>query len=318
MNSVAQPLVSICIVAYNHEKYISQCLESVLQQEVDFDFEIIISDDASTDKTSKIISDIARNNPETIKHIQHNKNIGFCKNYIFTHSTAQGKYIAHLDGDDYWLPRKLKIQIDFLEKHPECSAVYSNALVIDQSDNLIGHFNGKIPEVFDRNFLLEKGNFLNASSLIYRSRIRDDILPFNSDFIDYKIHLRCATHGDLGYISDSLVSYRLHSAGIASKFNKIILTLYWDAIFEAYEIDHASLASQHAIIDFIGTAYCRSIIENNPKIIRQWLNIANKKTKISSPRLALAGLTKACGKIIKSIKNRFLKKNKWQIIFANR
>lgn len=123
------PKVSVCVITYNHEKYIGQCLESILEQKTNFSFEIIVGDDYSTDSTRSIILDYASKNKESFVTILHNKNHGPTKNLLSAINLARGKYIAHCDGDDHWLPGKLQAQIEILENHEEISGVLTNAIV---------------------------------------------------------------------------------------------------------------------------------------------------------------------------------------------
>src|SRR5690554_319935 len=100
-----QPLVSICCLAFNHEKYIEICLEGFLFQKTTFPFEVLIHDDASTDRTAEIIKEYERKYPHIIKSIyqtqnQYSKGVGV--NRVFNFPRAQGKYIAMCEGDDYW------------------------------------------------------------------------------------------------------------------------------------------------------------------------------------------------------------------------
>ena len=247
------PKVSVCVITYNHEKYIRQCLQSVVDQHVDFDFEVIVGDDHSTDGTRAILNEIANRYPEIIKVKFQKKNTGGPQNYLDIHSAARGEYVAHLDGDDYWLPGKLAQQLSFLDQHPECVAVYSNALVVDNEGELIGVFNNRIQETFDINYLLAKGNFLNHSSLFYRSSCNSEILGLEGPFLDYKVHLRIARKGCLGYLNKVLVVYR---QGSQSSFllNKLELTreLYWDALTDVpyNKVSHKALRSAVYTLSF--------------------------------------------------------------------
>lgn len=123
------PLVSICCITYNHEKYIQQCLEGFLIQKTTFPFEILIHDDASTDRTADIIREYETKYPDIIKPIyqtenQYSKGVFISATYNW--SRAKGKYIALCEGDDYWIdPMKLQKQVDFLEAHPECGLVHT-------------------------------------------------------------------------------------------------------------------------------------------------------------------------------------------------
>lgn len=130
-----KPLVSICCIAYNHEKYIQKTIEGFLIQKTSFPVEIIIHDDASTDNTAKIINDYYTKYPNLIKPIiqkknQYSKGIKPLANFVFP--KAIGKYIAICEGDDYWIdPLKLQKQIDFLEHNPNYSMCFHNAFVFE-------------------------------------------------------------------------------------------------------------------------------------------------------------------------------------------
>lgn len=118
MHEVA-PLLSVCIITYNHEQYISQALDSVLMQQVNFPIEIVIGEDCSTDNTGAICYDYSCKHP-TIKLLGNRENLGMVNNFLRTSKACSGKYIAMLEGDDYWTdPCKLQKQVDFLEVNPD-------------------------------------------------------------------------------------------------------------------------------------------------------------------------------------------------------
>lgn len=120
--------VSVCIVTYNQEKFINQCIDSLLKQKTDFDYEILIADDFSTDGTREILEKFKRDNPEKVKLFLHSKNIGAYNNFAFVHKMAKGKYVVHMDGDDYALPGKLQVQADYLDENSRCNIVWHRAL----------------------------------------------------------------------------------------------------------------------------------------------------------------------------------------------
>lgn len=124
-------LVSICCLSYNQESYITECLESILSQKTDFGFEILIHDDASTDKTQGIIKKYAEQYPRIIKPILQEENqrskLKSGMNPKFNYPRAQGKYIAFCEGDDYWSdPNKLQKQVEILNKNPKVGCVVSD------------------------------------------------------------------------------------------------------------------------------------------------------------------------------------------------
>lgn len=229
------PLISVCIVTYNHQAYISDCLNSVLAQYGNFRLEVLIGDDTSSDNTAAIIHKIKNQYQGGISiHLfTHEKNLGPAKNYQYLIKKAQGQFIAHLDGDDFWLPGKLQTQLYFLSNTPDCPACYTNAVVIRDDKSYWGFFNStQKTQRLNTKILLKNGNFLNHSSLLYRAKYKHHILAF-ADFIDYRIHLQLSLNGNLGYINQVLTAYRVNSAtSQLIKMKASVLRLYVDALLE--------------------------------------------------------------------------------------
>lgn len=207
-------ILTVCIVAYNQRKYIKQCLDSIVRQKTKYLYKVIISDDASTDGTSEICSEYAKNY-SFITHVRHPVNIGASENFKYAHRQAKTLYVSHCDGDDYWHEDKLEKQVSFLEQNKDCSAVYSNAAVINEDGALHGIFNDEkiIPSKISIGCLLERSNFLNNSSMTYRCNVADHVLYDDKDLIDYRFHIYLASDAFLGYIKDSLVFYRRNAVG---------------------------------------------------------------------------------------------------------
>src|SRR5271157_2282730 len=112
-------LVSVFMITYNHEKFVGQAIESIVTQKVNFDFELIIGEDCSTDNTLDICNKYAKQYPDIIKLFPSEKNYGMMGNTVRVLYACTGKYIAMCEGDDYWCdPYKLQKQIDFLEANP--------------------------------------------------------------------------------------------------------------------------------------------------------------------------------------------------------
>jgi len=121
------PLVSVQMLTYNHEKYIAQAIESVLSQKVIFPYELVIGEDCSTDKTRCIVESYAQKYPDRIKVVTSATNVGALANDIRINHECDGKYIATLEGDDFWNDdSKLQKQVDFLEHNPEYGLVHSD------------------------------------------------------------------------------------------------------------------------------------------------------------------------------------------------
>lgn len=131
-------MVSVICLAYNHEKYIEECLEGLVKQEVNFKYEVLINDDCSTDETAQIIRRYEEKYPEIIKATYQKQNLysqgGRIVNDILL-PQAKGKYIAKCEGDDYWLDEdKLQTQVDFMEAHPDCSFCFGDYWVVEESN----------------------------------------------------------------------------------------------------------------------------------------------------------------------------------------
>ena len=167
-------MVSVYCLAYNHEKYIRDALNGFVSQVVDFDYEVFVHDDASTDNTANIIAEFAKKYPDIIKPIyqkenQFSKGISVSKTYIYPKMT--GKYIAICEGDDYWCDQyKLRKQVEYLEMHEDCSACVHNTLVRNcktHKDSLLNRRKEDADIPLDE--ILERGNGqFQISSLVYR------------------------------------------------------------------------------------------------------------------------------------------------------
>lgn len=124
MSVIVRPLVSICMITYNHELSISQAIEGILMQRSEFAFELVIGEDCSTDSTLMICKEYAQSHPDVIRLIPSKINLGMVPNFIRTLQVCTGEYLAICEGDDFWTdPYKLQGQIAFLEKNPDYAMV---------------------------------------------------------------------------------------------------------------------------------------------------------------------------------------------------
>lgn len=129
---VKEPVVTVQVYAYNKEKYIRECLDSVVGQETNFDYDILIMHNPGTDKTQDICLEYQKKYPEKIILVLREENMGFYYNYFEAERTSRGKYIARCDADDYWCDmKKLQKQVDFLESHPDYGCCYTKSMNYD-------------------------------------------------------------------------------------------------------------------------------------------------------------------------------------------
>lgn len=216
-------MVSVVCTAYNHGPYIREALESFVNQKTDFEYEVLVNDDCSTDDTADIIREFAEKYPERIIPFIQEKNLYSQGINIYNHvfyPVARGKYIALCEGDDYWTdPMKLQLQVDFLESHPEYTACVHNTMIhycdASQPDRPY------VPAEGDRDIPFEQviqgmGVSYHTSSIIAR---RENIIDttdyrdvaYRHGFTDYAIGIRFSLEGKVRFLERFMSVYRVAS-----------------------------------------------------------------------------------------------------------
>jgi glycosyltransferase involved in cell wall biosynthesis len=216
------PLVSVCLITYKHENYIRQAIESVLVQKVNFPFELIIADDCSPDQTREIIVEYKNQHPELIRLIFQKKNVGPGINFVNLINSAQGKYIAYLEGDDFWTdPLKLQKQFDFLEKNEEYSLCYHQIKWIYNFPEPIGkNEHLKISNIDDNETstiedLIKIGWYIRTASMFFRNFKLPE--GFEDLYIgDFPLHVLLADRGKIGFIKECMAVYLVHQNGLSA------------------------------------------------------------------------------------------------------
>lgn len=221
-------LVSICCITYNHELYIKDVLDGFVMQKTDFPFEIVISDDCSKDGTRKAIDEYKAKYPEHIRDISPKENMGSMQNFLYVQRSANGKYIALCEGDDYWTdPYKLQKQVDFLESHPDYSLCFTNSMVRfpDHEEIAINHVwdTYTIEDIINTNALNigERGDKIvpcaHTSSVMYRRQECWSPRWMKKCFIgDEPLFIAMAQYGKAKFINEPMTVYRA-GVGVSSK-----------------------------------------------------------------------------------------------------
>lgn len=226
-----QPKVSVCVITYNHEKYLRECLDSIVQQQTDFPFEVIVGDDVSQDGTRAILAEFAERYPGLVFPIYQEKNIGGgSHNFRTVHLAARGEYVAHVDGDDTVLPGKLQAQVDVLDANPDV-AFCAHAVRVIGTDRVIGAeaSSPRIGSVYD---LLQLGSYFVHSSVMYRRR-QIDLASLPEECIDFYFHVERASRGAIYLDKRVLGCYRLHGASISQRpANMGINERYYELAFD--------------------------------------------------------------------------------------
>jgi glycosyltransferase involved in cell wall biosynthesis len=222
--------VSVVVVTYNHELFLEQALDSVLSQELDHDYEVIVSEDRSTDGTGAILERYASEHQGIVRVMRSEHNLG--TNEVLTRAleAATGEYVALLDGDDYWTSQaKLRTQVAFLDQRPEFSICFHNALVVYDEGDIETHpfhmnppserISAALPPAVSHLEDLLGGNFMQTCSVMFRRRM----LPPTPDWYDglaiadWPLYVLLAERGPIGYIDEILSAYRVHPGGLWSE-----------------------------------------------------------------------------------------------------
>ncbi len=211
------PVVSVCMITYNHELYIREAIEGVLIQKTDFPIELIIGEDSSTDNTRKIVKEYEEKYPEIIKAQYPEKNRGMMNNFLTVLQSAHGKYIALCEGDDYWTdPLKLQKQVDFLEENLEYSMCFHNAkLVYETSDKLYSAFKKIEKRDYSGEEILKEW-IIPTASVVFR---KDSWKPiYHPDFLfgDIILFLSLVENGKIRGLSEIMCIYRRHEGGVSA------------------------------------------------------------------------------------------------------
>jgi glycosyltransferase involved in cell wall biosynthesis len=233
VDAAPRPRVTVCVVTYRHEAFIAECIASVLAQDADADVHVLIGDDCSPDGTAGVVERLMARFPGSITYFRHAQNMGPTANYRFLIERADGDFIAHLDGDDVWLPGKLARQLASMRKHPAASASFTNALVFDGEGEgkSLGFFSNALDGLLDMDALLRRGNFLNHSSLLYRACHKGAVLALPEPFLDYHIHVALCRQGPIIYNSAVLAGYRFNTAtSVIRTTNDVVREQYWLAL----------------------------------------------------------------------------------------
>jgi glycosyltransferase involved in cell wall biosynthesis len=221
--------VSVCVPAFNHEKYIAQMLDGALMQQTDFDFEIVIGDDASTDSTPDIIQQYIARNPGRIRAFLHAENQGpkepreFAgrNNVLQLLKACEGEYVAMCEGDDYWTdPLKLQKQVDFLDKNPDFAISHHNMLVTYEDGSDSHSFNAPDQKLVSTiKDILEDKWFMATASWVYRNHfLTNDFAEWHAKAAagDWAVMIQLAAQGRIGYLPETMGVYRKHSAGLSN------------------------------------------------------------------------------------------------------
>ena len=212
-------LVTVVCITYNHEKYLREALDGFLSQKTDFQYKIVIHDDASTDNTAAIIEEYALKYPQIVvpiyqKENQYQRGVNILKEYVSP--LLEGKYYAFCEGDDYWCdPDKLQEQVDFMRTHPDYSACVHNTIQHDcRSGKQKLLYNQIMKDIELKDVVRKGGAAFHISSLLAKTEyfsIPDELTV--KGFGDYPKVIYLAINGKIRFINKTMSVYRYYADG---------------------------------------------------------------------------------------------------------
>ena len=218
----AELKLRVLVTTYNHEAFVAQALESVMSQRTDFDFDVVIMDDCSTDRTPVILDAWQRRSPTRIRvrlaAVNRNDNAALMEEFL----AAPSRYLAWIDGDDYWTsPWKLQRQVDFLDANPDCVLCYHNALKVFDDGQPPRAYCQPQKQFSTIDDLLDAWS-IPGSSPMFRAGVLDELPSWFRDerWSDWAMYLLYAEHGRIGYLDDVMSVYRVHQRGMWSSLSK--------------------------------------------------------------------------------------------------
>lgn len=213
-----RPKLTVSVITYNQERYVAELLDSILSQQCDFGWEILISDDASTDSTPSILADFASKFPDLVRLRLRTTRVGMKTNFLENLTASKGEFIALCDGDDLWTnSSKLQRQVKLLEENRDLSMCFHYTNLVTKN----GHFKSLLPIPEGRKprssaeELIVLESFMPTSSVVLRNnqpQVFPDWFWLLENQVDYPLFLHYANFGDIGFIPINMGTYRTGSS----------------------------------------------------------------------------------------------------------
>lgn len=268
-----EPVLSVLVPTYNHGAFITQALDSVLSQHVDFEVEVLIGDDCSTDTTGEIVKAYADKHRDRIRLISSSENVGAIKNEKRLMEQAKGKYLAFLEGDDFWSdPLKLQKQVGFLEANPDYGLVHGD---VDhfyedsgKTERRVNRSNGvKMPEgTIFAELMKPDPVFIKTATACFRRELVttwfDYDLAINDEWplTDFPLWLDIAAHSKVHYMDEVLATYRLLNESASRTRSPEKKLKYHKGLHKIKRHYCAKYRLDQQIVDALEEAYNRGLI----------------------------------------------------------
>jgi glycosyltransferase involved in cell wall biosynthesis len=251
--------LSVMMITYNHGRYLAKALDSALSQRANFDYEIVVGEDCSTDGTREVLMNYNRKYPERIVALLRDQNMGAMRNFEATIASCKGEYVAFLEGDDSWLSTdKLQRQVDFLDANPNYAICCGRAKTLNETGTAAPAIYPECPAgTYSIENLLSE-NLIATCTAVCRRRAIGGVMPswfHGLKLGDWPLFAIVATSGKIHLVDEVLAEYRVHSGGIWSALKEIERR---QAIIEMLEAVDKYLGCRYAKIvrRTIAGSYC--------------------------------------------------------------
>lgn len=278
-------LVDVCVITYNQQNFISNCLDSVLEQRLNENYNIIVSDDSSTDGTSKLLTEKYSAFKNVCIHI-NKENTGVSKNFLRCIYQSTAKYVAICEGDDFWNdPFKLQKQVEILEKNPDCSFCFTDVWVEKNGKRKDIHPNlGGKTKIFSSIDLADQtGSIAQTCTLLIRRKFLQNLPDWvlNSYTLDWCLQIFLANHGPAIYIPHTTAVYRIHDQGVWSKLDAFEgwrkNLKFYETVIGKFHIRSERKRIKKRISSLLFDALEFANIQAKKNEIRFWLSLKLKK-----------------------------------------
>lgn len=215
--------LSLCIITYNHEKFIRECLDGVLMQNINCEFEIVISDDCSNDNTLSICEAYKKRFPNLITILKNDRNIGMAGNWYKAIQSCKGNFIAICEGDDFWISSdKIQIQYDYMKSNDKCNICFHDVALSNSFKPYDFYFSYDVKSKFYFKDIILKHLIPTCSMMFRTSKIQKNIpKPFYTfPVCDVPVHLLLTLDGYAFHIKEQYAVYRINEFSITNNRNK--------------------------------------------------------------------------------------------------
>lgn len=268
------------MLAYNHENYIAQAIQSIMDQKTDLPYELVIGEDFSTDNTRAVINEFKERYPEKIRVLENATNLGMHDNFLNTIFSCRGKYLCMCEGDDYWInPDKLNLQYQFLEANPDYVMACGNHKRYFQKTDTFDRGSSVSVKDHDITFAkLIRFNCITSATIMFRNVLkREDFTPDFYSIIscDWYMHMRLLGHGKIRYLSHHFAVYRINEGSINGRTNRLTIS--------RKELDFLELVKKGNLVDLDGDRMEeveKSILLKNYDLAQAHAMNGNRKTAL--------------------------------------